>query len=289
MFQGTLVALVTPFKKGKVDERRFGDLIEWQTREGIDGLVPCGCTGEAATLSFEEHQHLVEFTVEVVSGRRPVIAGTGSNNTREALELTRHAKKSGADAALIITPYYNKPTQAGLLLHYSTIARKVDIPIVIYNVPSRTGISIQPETVAELSRIKNIVAIKEASGNLDQISAIKNLCGITILSGDDSLTLPIMAVGGKGVISVAANVIPRETARMTSAFRGGDLETSQEIHNRYFPLFRALFYETNPIPVKTLLAWMGKVEPEWRSPLCAMGKENGRRLRQVAENLGLLK
>ena len=288
MFQGSIVAIVTPFKAGRVDEKSFGDLIEWQIKEGTDAILPCGCTGEAATLSMEEHQRLVALAVEVVAGRRPVIAGTGSNNTAEALQLTRHAKNAGANAALIITPYYNKPTPAGLLLHYSTIAEAVDMPIILYNVPSRTGVSLLPETVAELSRRTNIVAIKEASGSLDQVSSIKGLCEITVLSGDDSLTLPIMAVGGVGVISVAANVIPKGVAALTHAFLSGDPEKAKKIHQQHYPLFRAVFYETNPIPVKTVLAWMGKIAPEWRLPLCAMTKENEARLRKVVEKAGLL-
>jgi len=230
MFQGSIVALVTPFKAGKVDERSFGDLVEWQLKKGTDAILPCGSTGEAETLSMEEHQRLVSLAVEVVAGRKPVIAGTGSNNTAEALQLTRHAKNAGASAALIVTPYYNKPTPAGLLLHYSAIAEAVDIPIVLYNVPSRTGISLLPETIAELSRKPNIVAIKEASGSLDQVSAIKSLCGITVLSGDDSLTLPIMAVGGVGVISVAANIIPEKVTALTHTFLAGDAKKAEEIH-----------------------------------------------------------
>ena len=288
MFQGSTVALVTPFQNGRVDEKSLGDLIEWHIREGTDALLPCGCTGEAATLSMEEHERLVEFTIKVTAGRRKVIAGTGSNNTAEALRLTRHAKKAGADAALIITPYYNKPTPSGLLLHYTTIAKEVDLPIILYNVPSRTGISMLPETVAELSKIPNIVAIKEASGSLDQVSSILSLCSITVLSGDDSLTLPMMAAGGQGVISVAANVAPKGVVNMTHAFLEGRTEQAREMHYRYYPLFRALFYETNPIPVKTLLAWMGKIKPEWRPPLCAMTKENEARLRRVVEKMGLI-
>ena len=288
MFQGSIVALVTPFKAGKIDEKSFGDLIEWQIKEGTDAILPCGCTGESATLSMEEHQRLVALAVEVVAGRRPVIAGAGSNNTAEALQLTRHAKNAGANAVLIITPYYNKPTPAGLLLHYSAIAEAVDIPIILYNVPSRTGVSLLPETIAELSRRPNIVAIKEASGSLDQVSSIKSLCGITVLSGDDSLTLPIMAVGGVGVIPVAANVIPKGVVELTHAFLSGDPEKAKKLHQQHYSLFRAIFYETNPIPVKTVLAWMGKIAPEWRLPLCAMTKENEARLRKVVEKAGLI-
>lgn len=288
MFQGSIVALVTPFKAGKIDEKSFGDLIEWQIKEGTDALLPCGCTGEAATLSMEEHQRLVALAVEAVAGRRPVVAGAGSNNTAEALQLTRHAKKAGANAVLIITPYYNKPTPTGLLLHYSAIAEAVDIPIIMYNVPSRTGISLLPETIAELSQKRNIVAIKEASGSLDQVSSIKERCGIAVLSGDDSLTLPIMALGGVGVVSVAANIIPKGVVELTHAFLSGDKEKAEKTHHQHYPLFRALFYETNPIPVKTVLAWMGKVAPEWRLPLCAMTKENETRLRKVVEKAGLI-
>ncbi|HNQ35502.1 MAG TPA: 4-hydroxy-tetrahydrodipicolinate synthase [bacterium] len=288
MFQGSTVALVTPFRNGRIDEKKFQDLVEWQIGAGTDALLPCGSTGESATLSMEEHQRLIELTLEVSAGRRKVIAGTGSNNTAEALHLTQHAKKVGADAALIITPYYNKPTPAGLLLHFSTIARAVDIPIILYNVPSRTGVSLTPGTVAELARIPNIVAIKEASGSLDQVSSILDRSDITVLSGDDSLTLPIMSVGGRGVISVAANVIPAGVAALTRAGLAGDLAGAQAEHRRWFPLFQALFFETNPLPVKTLLAWMGRIEPEWRPPLCPMTADNQARLRAVAEKLTLI-
>lgn len=283
MYQGSIVALVTPFRKGRVDEKALGDLVDWQIAEGTDAIVPCGCTGEAATLSHEEHRRVVSLTVEAVAGRCPVIAGTGSNNTAEAIELTRHAREAGADAALVITPYYNKPTPGGQVSHYLAVADAVDIPLVLYNVPSRTGISLLPETVARLSEHPNIRSIKEASGNLDQVSAIANACAINILSGDDSLTLPIMSVGGRGVISVAANIIPGPVRELTHAFLENKPGRARQVHNKLFPVFRALFLETNPIPVKTALAWLGKIEAEWRLPLCPMEAGNERKLRAVLE------
>jgi 4-hydroxy-tetrahydrodipicolinate synthase len=288
MFTGSMVALATPFKDGKVDEARIPKLVEFQLGRGTDVICPCGCTGEAATLTHDEQIRIVEIVVETVAGRAKVVAGTGSNSTQEALILTRRAKDAGADGALMITPYYNKPTQKGLRLHYETIAKKVDLPIMLYNVPGRTGVNMLPETVAELSHIENIVAVKEASGNVDQVSAILSMCDITVLSGDDSLTLPMLAVGAKGVVSVAANVAPAEVAALIDSFNEGNLEESQRIHYQLLPLFKALFCETNPIPVKCALSMMKLVENELRSPLTPLSKENEPRLRSVLDKLGLL-
>jgi len=288
MFEGSIVALVTPFKNGEIDEKALKGLIEFQIKNGTDGILPCGCTGEAATLSTEEQKRMIKLTVDLVKGRISVIAGTGSNSTREAIELTQYAEEVGADAALLITPYYNKPTPKGLFLHYEKVADAVKIPIILYNVPSRTGISILPETVAELFRIKNIVAIKEASGQLNQVSKILSLCGITVLSGDDSLTLPILAVGGKGVVSVVANVVPGDVANLVHKYREGRLEEARKLHLKLFPLCRAMFLETNPIPVKTALGLMKMIEPELRLPLSEISEEKKEKLKEVLKNYGLV-
>jgi 4-hydroxy-tetrahydrodipicolinate synthase len=283
MFRGSIVAIVTPFKNGEFDRERFRGLLEFQIAGGTDAIVPVGCTGEAATLSHAEHEQVVDFTLEVVNRRVPVIAGTGSNSTREALALTRYAEKAGADGALIITPYYNKPMPEGLYRHYRTIAEAAALPIILYNVPSRTGISILPETVARLSEIKNIVGIKEASGSMDQVSRIIELCpaGFDVFSGDDSMTLPIMAVGGRGVISVAANVVPNECSAMVHAALDGDWETARKLHLRLLDLIKVLFIETNPIPVKTALALMGRIEMELRMPLTPPSAEHRDRILAV--------
>ncbi|HOV32080.1 MAG TPA: 4-hydroxy-tetrahydrodipicolinate synthase [Candidatus Hydrogenedens sp.] len=289
MFKGSWVALVTPFKENlEVDFDTYGKLVDFNIESGTHGLVPCGCTGEAATLSHEEHKKCIRFVMERVAGRIPVVAGAGSNNTMEALELTRFAKEVGCDGALLITPYYNKPTQAGLLAHYKKIANEVDIPIILYNVPSRTGIKLEAETVAELNKIPNIVAIKEAGGSVDQVSQILSLCDITVLSGDDSLTLPMMSVGAMGVISVAANVVPAELAKMCTLALEGNYTQAREIHYRLMPLFKALFYETNPMPVKAALARMGIVKNVLRLPLVPMSEPQFKRLEQVLQKLRLI-
>ena len=288
MFKGSFVAIVTPFKNGKIDEKKFRELIKFHLENGTDGIVPCGCTGEAATLHHSEQKHLMEITMDAVGGKVPVVTGAGSNNTEEALDLTTHAKKVGANGALLITPYYNKPTPEGQYRHYATIAKKVDIPIVLYNVPGRTGISIKPETVARLNKIDNIVAIKEASGSLDQVSQILSLCDITVLSGDDSLTLPMMSVGGKGVISVAANIVPAKVAAMVKLFLAGDVEKAREIHYELMPIFKAMFIETTPIPVKQSLALMKRIDPEWRMPLCPPTPETLEKLKGVLKTKGLI-
>jgi 4-hydroxy-tetrahydrodipicolinate synthase len=290
MFSGSLVAIVTPFRNGKVDERAFGDLIEWQIANGTNGIVPCGTTGESATLTHEEHRRVVRFTVEAVNRRVPVIAGTGSNSTDEAVSLTRHAKEAGAEGALLITPYYNKPTQEGLYRHYKAVAEAVDVPLVLYNIPGRTGVNMLPATVARLAVMKNIVGIKEGSGSVQQASEIAQTCGdrLTVLSGDDALTLPMMAVGAKGVITVTANVVPKEMAQLTASFLGGRLDEARRIHFALSPLFAALFYETNPIPVKEALAMMGKIDSELRLPLCTMGADNRNQLAKVLKEMRLI-
>jgi len=288
MFEGSIVAMTTPFKDGKVDEDKIRELVEFHIANGTSGIVPCGCTGEAATLCHEEQKRTIEVTVEAVNKRMKVIAGTGSNSTAEALDLTGYAKAAGADGVLLITPYYNKPTPEGQYLHYEKIAREVDIPVVLYNVPSRTGISILPETVARLSKIDNIVAIKEASGSLDQVSQILSLCDITVLSGDDSLTLPMMAVGAKGVISVVANIVPDDVAAMVGAFNKGDLAEARKLHYKLTPLCRAMFYETNPIPVKTAMEMMGLIDGELRMPLCSPTDATKTKLKQALQTYGLI-
>ncbi|MCC8985967.1 MAG: 4-hydroxy-tetrahydrodipicolinate synthase [Nitrospira sp.] len=290
MFTGSLVAIVTPFKNGKLDERALGDLIEWQITSGTHGIVPCGTTGESATLTHAEHDRVVAFTVEVVRRRVPVVAGTGSNSTEEAIALTKHAKAAGVDGALLITPYYNKPTQEGLFLHYKAVAEAVDLPLVVYNIPGRTGVNMLPSTIARLTVCPTVVAVKEGSGAVQQASEIIQLCGerLTVLAGDDALTLPMMAVGGKGVITVTANLVPTKMAQLVNAFREGRLEAARAMHYELYPLFTALFYETNPIPVKEALHLMGKIAPEIRLPLCPMGNDNKAKLLTVLKAAGLV-
>ena len=290
MFSGSIVAIVTPFRNGKLDERAFGDLIEWQIANGTSGIVPCGTTGESATLTHDEHHRVVRLSVEVAKGRVPVIAGTGSNSTDEAISLTRHAKEAGANGALLITPYYNKPTQEGLYRHYKAVAEAVDMPLVLYNIPSRTGVNMLPATVARLAVMKNIVGIKEGSGSVQQASDIAQTCGdrLTVLSGDDPLTLPMMAVGAKGVITVTANVMPKEMAQLVASFQAGRIDEARRIHFALSALFAALFYETNPIPVKEALGMMGRIDPELRLPLCAMGADNRTQLTRVLKEMRLI-
>ncbi len=290
MFHGSLVAIVTPFKKGKVDEKALGDLIDWQIAQGTHGIVPCGTTGESATLTHEEHTRVVAFTVEATRGRVPVIAGSGSNSTDEAITLTKHAKKAGADGALLITPYYNKPTQEGLYRHYKAVAEAVDLPIVLYNIPGRTSVNMLPPTVARLASIKNIVAIKEGSGSLQQVSDVIQACGerMVVLSGDDALTLPMMAIGARGVITVTANIAPKDMAKMTNAFEAGKLAEARKLHYKMSPLFAALFYETNPIPVKEALGMMGRCSAELRLPLCPMAVDTKEKLSRALKDYGLI-
>jgi 4-hydroxy-tetrahydrodipicolinate synthase len=261
--------------------------VEFQVRNGTSGIVPCGTTGESATLSFEEHEKVIDVVIAAAKGRVPVIAGTGSNNTKEAVVLTRYAKKAGADAALVITPYYNKPTQKGLVAHFEAVAGEVDIPIILYNVPGRTGVNMTPETVARLAEVKNIVGIKEASGNLSQICEVlrstpKDFC---VLSGDDALYYPMLALGAKGVISVVSNVAPKEMAEIYDAFAAGRTERARELHFRLWPLMQVLFVETNPIPAKTAVAMMGMIREEFRLPLCGMSDGNRKALARVLSDL----
>jgi 4-hydroxy-tetrahydrodipicolinate synthase len=296
MFKGSIVALVTPFKRNKadkliIDEEALGELIEFQITNGTSGIVPCGTTGESATLTFQEHEQVIETTVTQVKKMIPVIAGTGSNSTEEAIVLTKHAAEVGADASLQVAPYYNRPTQKGLYLHFKAIADSVSIPIVLYNIASRTGVNIEPETVARLARdCKNIVAIKEASGNLDQMSRTKSLCPaeFLLLSGDDSLTLPVLSIGGSGVISVAANIVPKDVAGLVSSFERGDTHKAQEIHYKLLPLVKALFIETNPIPVKSAMGLLGLCNPDLRLPMCALSDQNLETLRGALKKYGLI-
>lgn len=268
MFRGSLVALVTPFNDDlSLDTDAYGRLVDFHLEHGTHGIVPCGCTGEAATLSHDEQKQCVRFVVERVNGAIPVVAGTGSNNTKEAIELTGYAKEVGADGALVITPYYNKPTPGGQIAHYNAVAHGVELPIMLYNVPSRTGTKMSPETIAELNKTPNIVSIKEACGSVDQVTQIINRCDINVVSGDDALTLPMMAVGAVGVVSVAANVVPEKVAAQCEAFDAGNLEEARRIHYELAPLNKALFVESNPIPVKAILAKMGLIKNVLRLPL----------------------
>ena len=281
LFEGSMVALVTPFKKGKVDERAFKSLIGWHIQEGTDAVIPCGTTGESATLDFDEHYRVIELAVTAAKGKIPVIAGTGANSTAEAIEITRKARKLGAGAALLVSPYYNKPTQEGIYRHYKAVADSVKgFPLILYNVPGRTSSNILPETVARLAEIKNIAGIKEATGDMKQASEIIRLCGssFAVISGDDFTTLPMYALGGRGCISVTANIAPGLSAALWDAWKAGDLERAREIHYKMEPLNKAMFVETNPIPVKTALAIMGKIPEEFRLPLCEMAPENRKKL-----------
>ncbi len=290
MFSGSIVALVTPFDdRDRLDEKKLRELVEIQITQGTGGIVPCGTTGESPTLSYEEHYRVIEVVIEAAARRVPVIAGSGSNSTSETLALTEHAKAMGADAALIITPYYNKPTQEGLYQHYRKVAESVDIPILIYNVPARTGVSIEPETVLRLARIPNIVGVKVASGNLDQVSRmLAGAPNLDILSGDDSLTVPMMAIGGKGVISVVANIAPGKVAAMTRAALDGDWTMARKLHYELFGLCRAMFLETNPIPVKTALRLMNQLNGRLRLPLSLMQPAAEQQLAAALREAGLI-
>jgi 4-hydroxy-tetrahydrodipicolinate synthase len=290
LFQGSIVALVTPFRDGKVDEPALKSLVEFQIAGGTDGIVPCGTTGESPTLDHDEHKRVIDIVIAASKKRVPVIAGTGSNSTAEAISLTTHAKQAGADAALIVLPYYNKPTQKGLIEHCRAIADAADLPLVLYNIPGRTGINMLPETVAVLADHPNIVGMKEATGNLEQMTQDIVLCGdkLSFLSGDDTLTLPLMAVGGRGIISVVANIVPQDVSAMTRAFLSGDWKRARELHLKLFSLSQAMFYETNPIPVKTALAMMGKIKEEFRLPLCAMTDANRKKLEAALKTYGIL-
>jgi 4-hydroxy-tetrahydrodipicolinate synthase len=290
MFRGAITALVTPFREGRLDEDAYRRLIDWQIREGVQGIVPCGTTGESATLSHEEHERVVDIAVDEAKGRVQVIAGTGSNSTTEAVRLTRHAKEAGADGALLITPYYNKPTQEGLYQHYRKVAEEAKFPLVLYNVPGRTGVNLLPDTVARLAELPAIVGLKEATGDLKQVSDVLEKCGekITVLSGDDFTVLPLLALGGSGVISVLSNVAPADMASMVRAHAAGDFARARSLHFKMQPLVRALFAETNPIPVKAALAMMGKMSAELRLPLCGMQETAQRQLELALVAYGLL-
>ncbi|HOW42656.1 MAG TPA: 4-hydroxy-tetrahydrodipicolinate synthase [Candidatus Omnitrophota bacterium] len=291
MYKGSIVAIVTPFKNNKVDEKKLKELIEMHSKSGTAGILPCGTTGESATLSMAEHERVIEITIDTVNKRIPVIAGTGSNSTEEAIRLTQHAAAAGADASLQVSPYYNRPTQKGLYEHFKAIADSVDIPIILYNIASRTGVNIEPETMAKLAHdCKNIVGVKEASANLEQMSRIKALCGeeFDVLSGDDALTLPLLAVGGTGIISVVANIVPKDVAAMVAEFEKGHIAKARKWHYKLLPLVKAMFIETNPIPVKTAMGMLGMCEPALRLPMTSMLPENQEKLKKALKDYGLL-
>jgi len=289
MLKGSLVALVTPFSDGQVDYAAIERLVDWHVEQGTDGLVPVGTTGESPTVNIQEHEKIIATVVKRAAGRIPVIAGTGGNATAEAIELTRFAMDAGADATLQVCPYYNKPTQEGLVRHFTAIAEACDLPMVLYNIPGRTGVSMTPATVARLAELDQVVAIKEATGSMDQASEILSLCAITVLSGDDSLTLPLMALGAQGVISVVANLVPKDVKRLTDAMLADDVAAAREVHRRLFPLCRAMFVETNPIPIKTAMKWSGLLESdEKRLPLADLAPASANVLRQAMTEYGLL-
>ena len=290
MFSGSMVALVTPFKDGGVDWQSLEGLIDFHLRNGTPGIVPCGTTGESATLSHKEHDDVIRAVIKAVNRRAPVIAGTGSNSTEEAVRLTRQAERSGADGALMISPYYNRPTQEGIYQHYKKVASEVGIPIIVYNIPGRTGSKIEPETLARLAEVKNIAGVKEATGSVDQAIDVIRLCGdrLAVYSGEDSLIFSLMALGGKGVISTVANVAPKETAQLASACLAGDWQRGRELQFKLMPLIRSVFLETNPIPVKTALALMGKCGGDLRLPLTPMGEGTIKKLAQALREFGIL-
>lgn len=286
--KGVYTAIVTPFSNGKVDFKKLVRLVEIQIEAGIDGIVPVGTTGESPTLSVEEHIEVIGKVIKTSNGRCKVIAGSGANSTEEAVYLTKEAKKAGADATLQVTPYYNKPTQEGLYRHFSAVAENGGLPVVLYNVPGRCGVPIAVETIARLSENKNIIAVKEAGGSVERVSAILDACGIAVLSGDDALAIPMMAVGAAGVISVASNLIPREMKEMIDAFASGDSAKAMSLHMRLYPLFRDMFIETNPIPIKAAMAEKGLIREEYRLPLCPMSEKNRGILLEAMKKSGVL-
>ena len=291
-FHGSFVAMVTPFRNGKVDEAKLKELVELHIANGTDGLIPCGTTGEAPSLSHDEHHKVVELVVEAARGRIKVVPGTGSYSTSDAIEMTKHAERAGAAGALVVNPYYNKPTQEGLYRHFRAVAESVAIPILVYNIQSRTAVNVETATLARLVRdVKNIVGVKEASGSLDQMSQVIAACGpdFSVLSGDDNITLPLLAIGGSGVVSVIANIVPRETADLVHAALEGDWKRARDLHYRLFPLARAAFLETNPIPIKEMMAMAGMLEPEFRLPMCRMSDANREKLRDIIKPYGLIK
>ena len=279
--QGLYTALVTPFRNGAVDYDKLTRLVEMQVAAGVDGISPVGTTGESPTLSFEEHERVIATVAQLVNGRCKVLAGSGANSTAEALHLTRHAKADGADFSLQVAPYYNKPTQEGLYRHFATIADSCDIPIVIYNIPGRSGVSVSAETIARLVKNCNIAGVKEASGSVDRVSEILDLCDVPILSGDDALTVPMMSVGAVGVVSVASNVIPKEMKRLVDVCLAGNYAEAAAMHRKLYKFFKAMFVETNPIPVKAALALRGLIDEEYRLPLCPPSDRNREFLRQI--------
>ena len=292
MLKGSIVAIVTPFKNGQVDEQKLKKLVEFHIENGTNAIVPCGTTGESPTLSPKEHEKVIKICIEASSKRISILAGTGSNSTAEAIELTKHAAEAGADASLQVTPYYNKPMQEGLYQHFKAVAESVKIPIILYNIEGRAARNIEPTTIARLAKdCKNIIGVKEASGSLDQTSAIRLLCpkDFLIFSGDDALTLPTMAIGGVGVISVIANILPKETAHLCAAIEKGNLKIAQEIHYKLLPLVKAMFIETNPAPIKTAMGLLGMCSDELRLPLSPMATGNIDKLKTALKNYGLLK
>lgn len=290
MFEGVYTALITPFRGGVIDEAALRAHVERQIEAGVDGLVPCGSTGESATLSHTEHRRVVELVIEAAGDRVPVIAGTGSNNTREAIELTLHARDAGANGALLISPYYNKPTQQGIVEHYAAVAGETGFPLIVYNIPGRTGSNILPGTLAQLASVENVVGVKEACGDIDQIAHVVADCPdeFAVLSGDDAMTLPLIAVGGTGVISTTSNVAPTQMLTLTRAALAGDLAAARAAHQELLPLFDALFCETNPIPLKAAIALQGHISDEIRLPLTPITDANRERLSVVLKDLGLL-
>lgn len=291
MFSGSFTAIVTPFKNNKVDYDKLGELVEFQIANGTAGLVPCGTTGESPTLSYEEHEEVIAYTVKAAKKRVKVVGGTGSNSTDEAVMLSKAAEKAGCDGILLVSPYYNKPTQKGLCLHFKEVAASVKIPVMLYNIQGRTAVNIEPATVAKLAAdCKNIVAVKEASGSLDQMSQIRAVApDVILMSGDDALTLPLMSIGGTGVVSVISNVVPKDVADMVAAYAKGDLKKAMQLHYKLWPLAKVMFIETNPIPVKTAMGMMGLCEPEMRLPMCAMEESNRKKLEKELKAYGLIK
>lgn len=291
IFKGSIVAIVTPFADGTVDEQTLRKLVKFHIENGSSGIVPCGTTGESPTLDYDEHDRVIEICIEAAKGKIPIIAGTGSNSTAEAIMLTKHAANAGADASLQVSPYYNKPTQKGLYEHFKAIAESVDIPIILYNIASRTAVNILPETMAKLAKdCKNIIGVKEASGDLEQMARIKELCPVDfqLISGDDSLTLPILSIGGIGVISVVANIVPKDVATMVDEFLKGNTSEAKQLYSKLMPLVEAMFIETNPIPLKTAMGLMGLCKSDLRLPLCSMLDENLAKLKKVLKDYRLI-
>ena len=291
-FQGSLVAMVTPFRAGKIDEAKVRELVDFHVQGGTDAIIPCGTTGESPTLTHDEHHRMIDLVVDAANKRIPVVPGTGSNCTAEAISLTRHAERAGASAVLVVNPYYNKPTQEGLYQHFRAVAESTTLPVILYNIQGRTAVNVETATLGRLVRdCQNIVGVKEASGSLDQQSQVILETGpyFSVLSGDDNIPLPLLAIGGRGVVSVIANIVPRETADMVHAALDGDWKRARDLHYKLFPLARAAFLETNPIPIKEAMAMAGMIEPEFRLPMCRMGEANREKLRGILRAYGLVK